>query len=131
MTAKTDSKLELVAPIFPVKGVRSAVDYYVDRLMFSVSFEWADEEGAPLSYAILRNGNCELHLSLSTQGNKAAGYFFVRAVEAYHGTVAAKGATITQALKDWPWQMREFEVTDPDGNRLIFGEALSRIDAQP
>jgi predicted enzyme related to lactoylglutathione lyase len=48
-------------------------------------------------------------------------------VEDYSRLVRANGAAITQELADQPSEVREFEVADPDGNALIFGEPLARI----
>jgi uncharacterized glyoxalase superfamily protein PhnB len=42
--------------------------------------------------------------------------------------VQRAGGRISCPLETQPWDMREFEVTDPDGNRLIFGEHVSRLD---
>ena len=122
-----EPKLEIVAPVFPVTDVKCATDYFTSKLLFDIAFEWADEDGGPVSYVILRSGNCELHLTMSEKPHKTIAYFFVRGVEEYHDAVRSNGATITQDIKDWPWNMREFEVADPDGNRLIFGQDISRI----
>lgn len=48
-------------------------------------------------------------------------------MEDYSRLVRANGAAITQELADQPSEVREFEVADPDGNALIFGEPLARI----
>lgn len=57
-------------------------------------------------------------------------YVFVDGVADYYEVVKARGADIREELQDYPWGMREFEVTDFDGNRLIFGEHLSRIEGE-
>lgn len=48
-------------------------------------------------------------------------------IAAYYARVKANGAEVVAPLADQPWDMREFEVADPDGNALIFGEHLSVI----
>ncbi len=119
-------KLESIAPVFAITDVQRARDFYTETLGFSIAFEWADEEGGPIRYVILRQNDCDLHLSQSETAHRAIAYFFMHGVEDYYETVKAAGATISQDLKDWPWNMREFEVTDPDGNRLIFGQDISQ-----
>ena len=54
-------------------------------------------------------------------------YFFVDNVAGYYQALQDTAADIVQEIRDYPWEMREFEVADPDGNRIIFGEHLSRI----
>ena len=121
-------KLEVVAPIFPVTDLQRSVAYYTRSLLFSVGFEWADTDGEPVRYAILQNGNTELHLTAAETSRQVVAYFFVDGVAAYYDAVKAAGAKITCEIEDLPWDMREFEIADPDGNRLIFGQHLSRID---
>ena len=120
-------QLEVVAPVFPVTDFARALNHYVKKLQFTVKFQWADGGGEPTRYAILENGRCELHLSGGSDPQPASAYIFVDRVSAYYKLVREHGVTLSCDIEDQPWQMREFEVTDPDGNRLIFGEHLSRI----
>ena len=130
MVDRVGYQMEVVAPVFPVTDLANALAYYTDKLLFTVKFEWADQDSGPVRYAILENGRCELHLSIGSAAHRASAYFFVDRVRNYYDTVVAKGAIITGDIEDQPWDMREFEVADPDGNRLIFGEHLSRITDQ-
>ncbi len=127
MVDRDPYQLEVVAPVFPVTNLAKALDHYVNTLRFTVKFEWADADGEPTRYAILENGRCELHLSRGSDPQPTSAYIFVDRVSAYYSTVRERGAVISCDIEDQPWQMREFEVTDPDGNRLVFGEHLSRI----
>ncbi|WP_299443582.1 VOC family protein [uncultured Rhodospira sp.] len=127
MTEGRAFSLEVVAPVFPVADVVAARDYYTGCLGFDLAFEWSDTDDGPLSYAIVRHGSCQLHLSASTAESRAVAYVFVNGVEAYHDAVQRGGGQITCPLETQPWDMREFEVTDPDGNRLVFGEHVSRL----
>ena len=128
MKDKDDFSLEVVAPVFPVADIDRARDHYTEKLLFTLSFEWADSENEPLSYAILQQGNTELHLTLAKGPRKTTAYFFVNNVRAFYEAVKTAGANITHDIKDQPWDMREFEVTDLDGNQIIFGEHISRIE---
>ncbi len=128
MAGEREGAFCVVAPIFPVTDVLVSTRFYADRLMFDVAFEWADGAGAPVRYVILRRGDAELHLSASDRPHKAAAYIFVDGIQAYHQAVVAAGAPIAVDLQDQPWDMREFEVHDPDRNVLIFGEHIDRLD---
>lgn len=130
MSEETDFNLAHVAPVFQVTDLARARFHYTAKLLFSVAFEWSDSDGEPPRYAIVRHGDCELHLTLSTEAHPTVAYVFVDRVKAYYDAVKAKGANITHDIEDQPWEMREFETADPDDNRLIFGEHLSRIDDQ-
>ncbi len=127
MTEPAPYKLEVVAPIFPVTDVKRSLEYYVQQLSFTIAFQWADRPEDPVRYAILQNGNCELHLSHSKNPVRTQAYFFVDGVNEYYKAVKARAPNITCGIEDQPWEMREFEVADPDGNRLIIGEHLSRL----
>lgn len=122
-------RLSHVAPVLVVTDLKRAVAYYTDRLAFETSFEWADSPDEDVRYAILTHGDVSLHLTETTEPRPAIAYVFVDGIDAYHAVVAPRDPTITDPLHDLPWGMREFEVTDPDGNRVIFGEHVSRLDA--
>lgn len=120
-------RLEVVAPIFQASDLKRSLDYYTGALQFVVSFQWADHADEAVRYAVLQNGNCELHLTHARQPLGSAAYFFVDGVTAFYEAVRTRNANITCEIEDQPWEMREFETSDLDGNRLIFGEHLSRL----
>ncbi len=49
-------------------------------------------------------------------------YIHVSALEALPSVFEARGAPITRSIEDTIYGMREFEVTDPDGNVPCIGE---------
>jgi predicted enzyme related to lactoylglutathione lyase len=120
----------VVAPVLVVTDLTRAVAHYTDRLLFTTGFEWADSPTEPLRYAIVQNGDIELHLAAAPAPRPTVAYVFVDGIDAYHAAVAPLDPAITAALADQPWEMREFEITDPDGNRIIFGEHMSRIETR-
>ena len=108
------------AAVLPVKDMPTALAYYRDRLGFSVQFPW-DE---PTRYACLCLGDAAIHLNNCVPVAKSIVRIFCKRIDALHGEFVARGGTITRPVTDEPCGMREFEVTDSDGHRLIFGEAL-------
>ncbi|KZM51000.1 VOC family protein [Labrenzia sp. OB1] len=120
-------ELAHIAPVFPVSNVAGAVAYYRDKLLFDVRFEWADKDGDPVRYAILGRDKIELHLTAGDNPHARTAYCFVDGVDGYYALASNAGANITEDIVDQPWEMREFETRDPDGNVLLFGEHLSRI----
>lgn len=120
--------LSHIAPVFRAIDLAASVAYYRDKLLFETRFEWKDSEAEPVRYAILGRDGIELHLTASADVQLSVAYCFVADVAAYYAEVKAAGANITEAIADQPWEMREFETKDPDGNVLIFGEHLSRLE---
>jgi catechol 2,3-dioxygenase-like lactoylglutathione lyase family enzyme len=104
----------VVAPILRVADAAASAEWY-RQLGFEKDWEHRFEPGLPLYVAISR-GSARLHLSEHT-GDARPGtllYLYVPDVDAM---AAACGVT---DIEDNPWG-RDFEVTDPDGNRLRIG----------
>ena len=120
-------KLEVIAPILAVTQMDRALRYYTQSLGFETNFEWADNPDEPIRYAILRQGNTELHLTLADQPKPVIAYIFTAGIDAAYLAMQKAGASISEEIANQAWDMREFEVTDLDGNRIIFGEHLSRL----
>lgn len=128
MSETQSPQLSHIAPVFRAIDLAASVAYYREKLLFEIRFEWKDSEAEPVRYAILGRDGIELHLTASADVQPSVAYCFVADVAAYYANVEAAGANITEAIADQPWEMREFETKDPDGNVLIFGEHLSRLE---
>ncbi len=112
-------------PILPVKDLARAMDYY-RKLGFAAK---AYQDGH--QYGFITRGDVEIHLSrapnLVENQNHCGVYFYLD-----HGTAApleaefrAAGVPVSERLAPREWQMNEFALCDPDGNKLIFGEPLA------
>ena len=120
MTDRVTPSLTGAAAVFDVRDVALARDFYRDRLGFAVTFEW----GAPLDYVCLCRDDVQLHVRATRRGRTAGGgtyCVFVRDVDALHAELVGRGAAIPRPPETFPYGMREFELDDPDGNRLVFG----------
>ena len=101
-------------PILRVADADASVRWY-ERLGFVKEWERRFEPGLPL-YVGIAHGEMYVHLSEHT-GDARPGttvYLYVDDVDA---AAAAVGVT---AIDDMPWG-RDFQVDDPDGNRLRIG----------
>lgn len=111
-----------VHPVLPVRDIKSAVEYYVDRLGFTKIFA---DEGQP-GYAVLKRENVEIHLQWHSEEDfasveKLALRFFISDPDALFEEYKDKGVFHDQtALRDTPWGTREFAFYDPDSNGLFF-----------
>lgn len=129
MTQSSKPQLELAAPVFGVSDAQKSRDYYVNQLAFEVRFEWSDDGKGPPRYVILGHGKIELHLSQTQEPKPSMAYIFVNGIQQYYEAVNKTDTLIVDHLRDYPWDMREFDVKDPDGNKLVFGEHLSRLES--
>lgn len=109
-----------INPIMPTSDAARSIEWYA-AYGFEKIFEHRFEPHLP-AYVGLRRDEAEIHLS--EHSGDAPGptllYIWVDEVEPL---AALTGTTID----DMPWA-RDFEVTDPDGNRLRFAEAVDATD---
>lgn len=107
------------ATIFTVRDLAISVAHYRDILGFTVTFQY----GEPAFYACLCRDEVSVHLRAGPRwapGNGAIA-IFVQDVDALHGELLARGAKVLKPPQDYAYGMRDFDVADPDGNRLTFG----------
>lgn len=137
-------KFNSAAPCLSVSDMARSLGFYRDIL----GFESGHLEGDPPVYATLHHDEVAIHLSLDRDGNKAGTSFccvFVTGVDALYHACVSKGAKIARQIEDSPYGLRDFNLEDPDGNVVLFGEfskihshyrwadfhTLSLIDAIP
>ncbi|WP_323795918.1 glyoxalase superfamily protein [Nisaea sp.] len=112
-----------IAATLPVKQIQKAHDFYVGVLGFEKVFE----NGSPVGFMILKQGQAELHLTLQP-GHKAApfnvAHIMVDDVDALSALCQQAGMRIVKGLQDKDYGLRAFVFEDPDGNRIDVGAAL-------
>src|SRR5450432_3479847 len=107
-------KPECSATIFHVSSVESSIEYYTNVLGFSVDFRYNDLAGLEYETVLI-------YLSGPRQDTKRAIgqggiYIFCDEVDQYFTDIRLKGALIEISIDDRPYGMRDFAITDPDGN---------------
>ncbi len=119
------------AAVFAVKDVAASLPYYRDVLGFAVEFLW----GEPPTYACLCRDAVALHLVAETIADRPAGQghlcVFVRDVDVLHGELLEKGARIAKPPQTYPYGMREFDLSDADGNRIVMGMGVNGANSAP
>jgi predicted enzyme related to lactoylglutathione lyase len=109
------------ATVFTVRDLGASVAHYRDVLGFAITFQY----GEPPYYACLCRDEVSLHLRAARAPNWVSGNgavcVFVSDVDALHAELAARGARVVKPPQDYPYGMRDFDITDPDGNQLTFG----------
>lgn len=109
-----------------VADVRVSIEFYTQQLAFKLG-DTAEHNG-DLSWAHLCHGDTELMLTevpnpeSGREGRKQLFlYFYVEDVVALHSKFSGKEIPISP-MRVTEYAMKEFEVEDPDGYQLWFGE---------
>lgn len=114
-------------PILPCRDLDATLAFY-GALGFSIDFEQLD----PSPYAIVTFAAAELHFAgraAPAVERLAGAYLRVENADAVHRAwsrlgLPAEGAPSVSDIADRDWGMREFELVDPDGNRLRVGQRI-------
>ena len=110
-------------PVLMCGGYVISRDFYMEKL----GFQRLEEGGDPPRFGIFRRDRAIVFLD-SWHGARAPApqawdaYFHVTDATKLAHELEAVGVGISKPLHDAVYGMREFEVTDPDGNVLCFGE---------
>ena len=120
-----------LVPMLMCDDVQASIRFYTDILGFVVTGRM-DDVGAT-GFASLRNGRAALMLaspSYVPQGRQVDGrfpqshyYFYVADADALRQSIVEAGWEATECV-DRFYDLREFELVDPDGHVLVFGQDL-------
>ena len=113
------TNFEAVTPRLPVSDVEKALAFYVDKLGFTLGWKW----GSPLTHANVCRDSIALDLiaSPAERQGTAMAYVQLRGVDAYFSELQGRSVQLSD-IGNRAYGMRDFEVVDPCGNRLAFGE---------
>jgi catechol 2,3-dioxygenase-like lactoylglutathione lyase family enzyme len=110
----------------PVRNLSAAVEFYTRVLGFRQEHLHGDE------YAVMRREGARLGLKRAEPPDVTAGtgrlYALVSGIEGFYAAVRtsldAAGGKLMDELAPRPYGLKDFAISDPDGNRLGFGEDL-------
>ncbi len=130
--------IQTLTPILAVQDVRAASAFYKDVLGFEPD-EHIEMEGTP-RYGCSTRGDLTIMfhyrdgIELRTRDAPyrdfdTALYFYVDDLEAMHADLKAKGHDVAD-FEVTAYHMKEFELHDPDGHRLTFGQETSEPPMQ-
>jgi len=109
------------AATISVTDMERALQFYVGVLGFSKVFE----NGSPVGFVILKQGDAELHLSLNKRHQPTTqnvAHVMVSDATALSAHLEACGARIVKGLRDADFGLKCLVFADPDGNRIDVGE---------
>lgn len=120
-----------LAAVFPVADVGATARWYRDVLGFQFN-TFPDSE--PFKWASMFDGRTEIMLQVVPGYEKPDldprrpgvwnAYLYVTEVDALFERIRDK-VKVRRAPCDEPYRMREFEIADPNGYVLVFGEDLT------
>jgi catechol 2,3-dioxygenase-like lactoylglutathione lyase family enzyme len=121
MVDTSKPRFDAVSPRLPVENVEELLAFYIGGLGFELGWKW----GNPPTHANVCRNAVSFDLISVPKGRQgtAMAYVQMSGVDAYHAALKAKNVEVS-ALDNRPYGMRDFEVVDPCGNRIAFGQPL-------
>ena len=120
MPAPGEWAITATRPVLIVSDVDRALAFY-GRIGFEQEFR------NDVVYAVVRMGAFSIHLGTRMdpvgQGMSQA-VIEMRGVDAYYAFCIEQGVRIHREMQDRFYGMRDFQLTDPDGNIITFGERV-------
>ena len=120
------------------RDIQSSLLFYTQTLDFSIHVKpHPDETAFESKYALLRRGKSFVHLS-AHEGDGVFGnliYIRVEEIEKLYQALLGRGINVdspdtypgvTIKLTEQSWGMKEFSIRDPDGNKITYGQEISR-----
>ncbi len=123
--AETPKLIEVTATL-RADDVAALAAWYRDALGFKIAMLW----GEPPTYGRVRRDEVELGIgALGAQFGPASVYAIVSEVDTLYAEFRSRNVAVSREPSNAEYRMRDFEVMDPEGNRICFGEAIERIEA--
>lgn len=112
----------------PVADVAAAVDFYTNKLGFTLAFTWG---GEPPTFAGVLLDRVQVFLMQGTPGKGASTFFMVGDADELFEFQRANGVEVVEPPGDREYHIRDYLVRDPWGNKLSFGHRISMADGPP
>lgn len=120
------TKIIKASPTLRARDIKTLAEWYRDSLGFTLHFLW----GTPVTFGMVGRDDIEFGIACRTETfGPVTCYQFVRGVDALHAEWVARGVKPNRPPTVQPYQMKDFDLTDPDGNTLCFGESTE--DCEP
>jgi len=111
--------LKKIMPELPCTDVGAAVAYYRDVLGFNINYQQNN-------LGVMDRDAVRVLLVARTPRHSGIGgaYIYVDDADALHAELRAKGAEMSEEPTSHEWGLRDFCVTDLEGNAITFGQPL-------
>lgn len=115
-------------PGLRARDVKALAAWYRDALGFEIRFLWQD----PPTFAMV--GRDAIRLAIGPADGAfgpGTAYVHVEGVDALYAEFVARKVAIHRPIEVTDYGMKDFDLYDPDGNRLCFGETMEpRADSR-
>lgn len=108
-------------PTLRAQNVLALAEWYRDQLCFNIRFLYQD----PPAHAVI--GRDDLRLGIASRDphfGPVSLYVFLEDVDAFYAECLARGVRPNRPLEITDYRMKDFDLSDPDGNRICFGETV-------
>jgi predicted enzyme related to lactoylglutathione lyase len=117
--------LRQVSPTLHVTDMRRTLSFFEGSLGFRCTFKLQDDLHPEIPYAIVARDQVEIHLQLrETAAGTSVCYITVDDADSVWAEVQKAGVRVLRPIEDSAYGMRDFNVADPDGNSLGFGQPI-------
>jgi catechol 2,3-dioxygenase-like lactoylglutathione lyase family enzyme len=114
--------LRSIVAIVPARDMQLSLAFYK-----ALGFQ-ADLYADGTQYAFLHMDGNYIHLRHAGpdefSANPGGIYMYVDDADSFHARVVATGITVLNSPKDYPWNCREFAISDPDGLLIRIGQTI-------
>ncbi|HUB51613.1 MAG TPA: glyoxalase superfamily protein [Terracidiphilus sp.] len=115
------ARILYVNPTLRARDVKALAEWYRDALGFEIRLFWGD----PPSHAIVGRDQIRLGIApLESNFGPSAAYIHVTGVNELYAEFVSRNVPINRPLELTDYRMKDFDLIDPEGNRLCFGEMI-------
>jgi len=117
-----------VHPGLAVGDLSEAIGFYTGKLGFRLGFTW----GEPPVMAGVNLGDVQVFLNAGrASGDGGSAFFAVGDADELYAFHQANGVEIVEPIEDRVYNVRDYMVRDPYGNRLAFGHYIYTMGGEP
>ena len=117
--------LKQASPTLHVADMRRTLAFFEKSLGFRCTFKVDDDLHPEIPYAIVERDQVAIHLQLrDTAAGTSSCYITVDDADSVWAEVQKAGVRVTRPIENSGYGMRDFNIADPDGNNLGFGQTI-------
>jgi len=120
ITPQQKSEMIDLIPTLLVADMRRSEAFYNDKLGFSIVLQNGNYSSVGRDYVQI--GLVQDRSIAKNPQRRGSFYIKISEIDSYYKEVKDRGVKITTELQLKPSKMKEFSVTDPDLNVIVFGE---------
>jgi len=119
VTRSAEPMMRQALPELPFDDVAAAVTYYCEVLGFHINYQQQD-------LGVMDRDEITVLLIARSPRHTGIGSFevYIRAADALHAELRARGANLQGEPVSHPWGIRDFSVLDLEGNRITFAQTF-------